>query len=110
MDIKVKIYIEKSRGEAFIGRGPVQLMEKIDRMGSIRSAASDMKMSYSKAHSLIRGIEESLGRPIVEKSAGGSGGGGTVLKPGAKKIIKNFLKLEKDIKEYARLKFRESGI
>ncbi len=75
--LRSKIWLE-DRGKVF-GDGPCELLEKVDRMGSLRKAAADMKMSYRQAWDLIRMLEENLGFPLMERQAGGSQGGGSFL-------------------------------
>ncbi len=75
--LRSKIWLE-DRGKIF-GDGPCELLEKVDRMGSLRQAAVDMKMSYRQAWDLIRMLEENLGFPLMERQAGGSQGGGSNL-------------------------------
>ncbi len=110
MKIEVKIYISDKNSQAFLGRGPVELLEKISESGSINKAASEMGMSYSKAHGLITVLEKKLGVKMLEKAAGGPKGGGSRLTGRAKQLIKKYRSLEKDIKHYARRSFRKTGI
>jgi molybdate transport system regulatory protein len=76
LDFKInfKIWIEKDRNKVF-GDGPWDILCRIERTGSLRQAAAEIKMSYSQAWRLIRMIEKKLGYPLLEKHTGGSGGG-----------------------------------
>jgi len=75
--LRSKIWLE-DRGKVF-GDGPCELLEKVERLGSLRRAAAEMKMSYRQAWDLIKMIEENLGFPLMERQAGGSRGGGSIL-------------------------------
>lgn len=65
-------------GKAF-GPGIAQLLEGVERLGSLRRSAFEMNMSYSKAWTILRSCEGELGFPLLERRTGGSGGGGAVL-------------------------------
>jgi molybdenum-dependent DNA-binding transcriptional regulator ModE len=46
MDLSIKVRITDDRGLAFMGPGPLGLLERIGRLGSINKAAGDMELSY----------------------------------------------------------------
>ncbi len=75
--LRSKIWLE-DQGKVF-GDGPCELLEKVDRMGSLRKAAADMRMSYRQAWDLIKMLEGNLGFSLMERKAGGSRGGGSSL-------------------------------
>ena len=54
---KVFLYDGDTR---FFGEGPYQLLCGIERTGSLRKAASEMELSYSKAISMIARAEQVL--------------------------------------------------
>lgn len=105
MDIEIKIYLTTESGEALFGRGPAELLENVDRLGSIRRAASLMDMSYSKAHERIRRLEKNLGKRFLERKIGGEKGGGSSLTPYARKLLKEYRVLETKIKDRAAKEF-----
>ena len=72
---QIKLYLCNEEGQRFFGEGPYQLLRCIERCGSLRSAAQEMNMAYTKAFHLIRHAEEELGFPLTEKTIGGTGGG-----------------------------------
>ncbi len=83
--IKAKIWLENENLKVF-GDGPWDILKRVERTGSLRQAAAEINMSYSQAWRLIRMIEENLGFPVLEKRAGGSGGGHSYLTPRAVKL------------------------
>ncbi len=85
--ISVYLYEEEER---FFGEGPYRLLKGIERKGSLRSAAMEMDMSYSKALSIINKAEKVLGFPLTEKMIGGKGGGGSQLTKEAKEFLKKY--------------------
>ena len=65
--------------EKFFGPGTTTLLRLISEHGSIRLAAKEMNMAYSKAWKMLKKAEENLGFPLLNSQIGGKGGGGTTL-------------------------------
>ncbi len=87
MKIKSNIWFESDE-KAFFGKGRIELLEQIERHGSISKAAKAMKMSYKAAWDAVNEMN-SLGRePIVAKETGGRGGGGTRLTEKGREYIR----------------------
>src|SRR5947199_7350395 len=72
---------------ARIGPGKVAVLEEIARSGSISAAGRVLRMSYRRTWELVEELNRSLGTPVVETAAGGSGGGGAVLTRAGKAVI-----------------------
>ena len=53
------------------GDGKADLLEAVDRLGSLRSAAQSMKMSYRYAWGLLRELDAAAGFPFLEHSGTG---------------------------------------
>lgn len=83
--LKTKIWLE-IKDQKIFGDGPFDILKRVERTGSLRQAAAEIKMSYSQAWRLINMIEENLGFPVLEKKAGGAGGGHSNLTPQAAKL------------------------
>ena len=67
-------------GEAeMMGPGKAELLERIDRTGSIAAAGREMDMSYKRAWELIGTLNAMFRAPVVISTRGGPGGGGAVL-------------------------------
>ncbi len=92
--IHARVWIDKG-DKSFLGRGRIDLLELIDRFGSISEAARAMKMSYRHAWELVDSMNQQAPQPLVKKTTGGKGGGGTQLTP----IGKTILTLYKDAHE-----------
>jgi molybdate transport system regulatory protein len=75
--VAFKVWLD-SDGKAF-GEGPYRLLRGVDRTGSLRQAAMEMRMSYRKAWLTVSRCEERLGFPLLERKVGGSSGGGSRL-------------------------------
>ncbi|MBL7899892.1 MAG: LysR family transcriptional regulator [Crocinitomicaceae bacterium] len=87
-----------SKDGKILGKGRVELLELIDKTGSISAAAKEMKMSYRQAWQMVEEMNERSANPLVEKQLGGKSGGGTVITEAGHQAIKQFHELEKKIK------------
>src|SRR5881396_1105023 len=65
--------------EGRIGPGKIQLLENIDKCGSISAAGRAMDMSYKRAWDLVDEINRICRQADVERQTGGKNGGGAVL-------------------------------
>lgn len=86
--------------EKFLGKGRVELLERIKRTGSIRNAAKEMQMSYRQAWQMVTEMNERSGVPLVEKKLGGKGGGGAMITEAGEKAIDTFRKFEDDVRKF----------
>ncbi|MCR6628964.1 MAG: winged helix-turn-helix domain-containing protein [Magnetospirillum sp.] len=64
---------------AALGPGKADLLETVDRRGSITAAAKDLGMSYRRAWMLIDEMNRAFREPVVGTVSGGKTGGGTRL-------------------------------
>lgn len=62
-----------------LGPGKLQLLQKIDELGSISAAGRSMKMSYRQAWALIDQLNRAFQEPVVHSQTGGKSGGGAHL-------------------------------
>jgi len=74
-------------GQRFFGPGPVELLELVERTGSISKAAKAMGMSYKKAWDIVARLNKMTAEPFVITSIGGEDGGGSTISAGAKEMI-----------------------
>src|SRR3954468_15952412 len=81
---------------ARIGPGKVAVLEEIARSGSISAAGRALKMSYRRTWELVEELNRTLGTPVVETAAGGSGGGGTVLTKAGRAVVSSYRAIELD--------------
>ena len=80
------MWLERGDKKVF-GDGPCDILQRVERTGSLRQAAAEINMSYSQAWRLIRTLEKELGCPLLIKKAGGERGGGSELTPQAGELI-----------------------
>ncbi len=79
-----------SDGKAFFGPGVMCLADHIENGLSLRQAAQEMGMSYSKAWRIVTDFEALAGFPLVRSRRGGSGGGGSDLTPEGKRLLDGY--------------------
>ena len=90
MRAATKITITDDNGIKFFGEGPCRLLRCVEKTGSLRAAALEMEMAYSKASKLLKQAEATLGFPLTRRSAGGKDGGGSILTPEGKRWLQQY--------------------
>lgn len=90
MKAKLELRLCDEAGQRFFGEGPWRLLAGVERLGSLRAAAGEMGMAYTKALALVRRAEKELGVPLTRRSIGGKGGGGSCLTPEAKEWMERY--------------------
>jgi len=93
------LWIE-TNGERFFGPGPVELLERIAKTGSINQAAKQMQMSYKKAWEIINALNTNAGHPYVVTQTGGTSGGGSTITEEAKAMIAWYRQLREKFKTF----------
>jgi molybdate transport system regulatory protein len=96
---KGKVWVEKD-GEAYMGWGRVELLERIGRLGSIAAAARSLDMSYRNAWLEVAAMNRLAPSPLVEKETGGVGGGHAVITREGQKIIAEYHDLKAKFQEF----------
>ena len=105
--LKVTVRTTISKNEKFFGPGIVSLLHLIEELGSIQSACKEMKMSYSKAWSIIKRMEKELGFKVLETKAGGLGGGLSVLTDDTKDFLERYDKMSKELDDLSNKLFKK---
>lgn len=82
-------------GHRVFGPGPADLLERVGELGSLRAAAIDMGMAYTKATRIVRDAEAALGFALTERTVGGTGGGGSRLTPQARSLLVRYRAFER---------------
>lgn len=88
LKLKYKIWLEKG-GKVF-GDGPLDILHRVEKSGSLRQAAEEIKMSYSQAWNLIKSLEKRLGFNLLKRKVGGADGGGSELTSEARILMERF--------------------
>jgi molybdate transport system regulatory protein len=90
---RLTIRIDFKDAEGF-GPGKARLLELIEELGSIRSAAAAMSMSYRHAWLLLQAVEDTFGAPVIATATGGARGGGAKLTELGKTVIARYRAIE----------------
>jgi molybdate transport system regulatory protein len=83
-------------GMNFLGSGRVELLEKIESLGSLRKAAFAMGLSYRRAYYSIKSVNAIAPAPLVELKQGGQGGGSAKLTETGRKFVSRYNQLSHD--------------
>lgn len=70
LGVKAKFWVTLGPRTLF-GDGKADLLEAVDRLGSLRSAAQSMGMSYRYAWGLLRELDDAAGFSFLEHSGTG---------------------------------------
>lgn len=82
-------------GDAIFGPGKADLLESIDRLGSLSAAARAMGMSYRQAWMLLDTMNQAFRGPLVTTSQGGAGGGGATLTRLGRQILAGYRRVQR---------------
>jgi molybdate transport system regulatory protein len=91
---RLKIRIDLGHN-ALLGPGKAELLETIGETGSIRAAASAMKMSYRRAWILLQETQMIMGAPVIAAKTGGAHGGGAVLTQTGRALVTHYRGIER---------------
>ena len=81
--VRIQIY----KGEKCFGPGIAELLTRVQETGSLRAAAGEMDLAYSKAWRMVKNSEAALGYKLLISQTGGKNGGGASLSPEAKDMF-----------------------
>ena len=95
-DLALIVRIKLGDGGTF-GPGKAELLENIERLGSISAAARKMQMSYRQAWMLLDTLNEAFGARVVETSQGGLTGGGATLSDLGKQVLACYRTMEEKV-------------
>lgn len=87
-------------GENLGGPARMNLLAQIAETGSITHAAKAVGMSYKGAWDAIDTMNNLAGEPLVERMAGGKGGGGTRLTERGRLLVQNYRVIEQAHRQF----------
>jgi molybdate transport system regulatory protein len=93
------VWIHRRQCE-FLGGDRINLLEKIDKLGSITKAAKAVGISYKTAWDTVNLINNLAEKPLVDRLTGGKGGGGTSLTTEGKKVIYQFKTIQEEHRKF----------
>jgi molybdate transport system regulatory protein len=104
LDTRIRIHFD---GELAIGPGRIELLEGVQRTGSLSQAARAMNMSYRRAWLLMQSLNESLASPASVAAKGGRHGGGATLTPLGLELVRSYRRFEARVARESRRRFRK---
>lgn len=84
---------------AYIGPGRADLLELIDKTGSISAAGKAMGMSYKRAWGLVQALNDGFGQALVESSRGGASQGGAHLTEAGRFVLDHYRAMQNKTRE-----------
>lgn len=93
-------------GAPAFGPGKAELLGLIGKTGSIRSAATQMSMSYNRAWTLVREINRLFKQPLVVAARGGVHGGGAKLTRLGRTVHDRYIGMEESCRAATRSDWR----
>ena len=97
INLKVKLYLENEQ-DKFMGIGVLWLLQKISDCGSLRAAAMELGISYSKAFRMVENLEQSLGMAVLSRRKGGMQRSGASLTAFGREFIVLYDAFQKECK------------
>ncbi len=91
LKLRSSYWIVDEAGNIVIGKGRAEILENIEKTGSINQAARIMKMSYKGVWSKIKATEKHLNQKIVHADRKE----GSRLTSQGKQLLKQYKQLEK---------------
>lgn len=77
-----------------MGPGKADLLQAIERTGSISAAAREMDMSYRRAWMLVDVMNHCFNEPLVITETGGQRGGGAKVTDFGREVLQRYLDME----------------
>lgn len=87
--VRSKVWIEDGEGNVVLGPGRYRMLEAVRRLGSLQSAAKELRMSYKALWARISATEARLGRALLDKDRSGSR-----LTPTAEELLQRYVRLD----------------
>ena len=98
-------------GHNLAGERRIALLSSIQRLGSITHAAKEVGLSYKGAWDAIEHMSNVAGEALLERVAGGKGGGHTHLTTRGQQLIQNFALIKQEHARFmARLNQQANGL
>lgn len=95
MRLRYKIWLDQE-GKAF-GTGPAEILQSVDRCGSLSAASRELGISYTKAWRIIKQAEERLGLQLLQRESGGKDGGASVLTGEGRAFLQKYRDFSREV-------------
>jgi molybdate transport system regulatory protein len=101
-NLRVRLWFENSRGEAFFGEGISNLLQAIERQKSISLACKDIGMSYRYALHRIAIAEKRSGLTLLRRFRGGAPKGGAELTEECRFLLNKYIEAKRLLQDFAK--------
>lgn len=105
-DLHVGLTIRLFTDRKAFGPGVAELLRRVRETHSLRAAALDMEMAYSKAWKIVKNAEECLDCKLLSTATGGKNGGGATLTPEAEQLLAAYDAYCRELNAFAAEKFQ----
>jgi molybdate transport system regulatory protein len=105
MNVKIKIYFTED-DKQFMGIGVYWLLLGIKKYGSIRRAIEDMYLSYVKALGMLKTLEKTLNKKILNRKRGGDSREGATLTSTGEQLLTLYEEYQDKVKSFAEDEFQ----
>ncbi len=92
----IRLWLSQS-GTGVFGRGKWQLLDAIDKTGSLQAAAAALGISYRKAWGDLRKAEKALEVSLIERHRGGAAGGNSSLTEEGKRWQREYARFQNEV-------------
>jgi len=107
MRVRLNVWLEED-GEVALSVWRVQMLEAIERTGSITGAAEALDTPYRRVWERLNECEERLGVRLVERQTGGEGGGGAHLTEAGRDVVARFNRITDGLEALIQERFEKA--
>ncbi len=104
-EMNFTLHLRLKKEEIFFGNGIYDLLLLVEKYHSLNIASAKMGMSYSKAWKIVKKAEKELSFTILERTVGGTHGGGSVITKRGKEFMKKYEAFRNEVNENAAVVF-----
>ena len=97
LELKLSLWIEQD-GKLYLGRGLIMILIRIKKLGSLRKAALDLKMSYRAAWGKLKQAEERINKSLVQKLPNKQQ---YEISKFGEELIENFINFHSEVENFA---------
>lgn len=88
--IRPVVSVSLAQEQVFFDERLSMLLSMVDETHSVRTACSRMQISYSTGWNMIRKLESQVSKPLIQRTQGGNGGGGSYLTEDGRQFLKRY--------------------
>ena len=103
-NLTVRIFTDRK----CFGPGVAELLRRVRELHSLRAAAMSIGMAYSKAWTILKNAQLSLGFKLLDSTTGGKHGGGARLTPEGETLLDAYDRYCTQLRTYAQELFGET--